>query len=89
MARYQLGFASAARKDLTGLPREVIRACQKITEGLAEHPRPEGSRQLSGIRPPLWRVRVREWRILYQINDEQLTVTVVRIRHRREVYRGL
>ena len=55
---------------------------------LAENPRPEGMEKLTG-RENRYRLRVGDYRIVYSIADEALIVMVIRIGHRREVYRGM
>ncbi len=52
---------------------------------LAEDPRPRGCKKLAG-REDIWRVRVGDYRVLYQILDDALLVLVVRVRHRKDVY---
>jgi len=54
---------------------------------LSEDPRPPGCRKMEGV--DLYRIRVGDWRVLYQIRDFRLMVVVVQVGHRREVYRGL
>ena len=54
--------------------------------GLAENPRPSGCRKLAGTKHD-WRIRVGDYRIIYEIADVIRVVRVQRIRHRREVYR--
>ncbi|MBF0283385.1 MAG: type II toxin-antitoxin system RelE/ParE family toxin [Magnetococcales bacterium] len=58
---------------------------QKTIE-LESDPRPSGSLKLAG-RPDAWRMRVGDYRVLYSIEDERLIVLVVKVAHRREVYR--
>jgi mRNA interferase RelE/StbE len=56
---------------------------------LADDPRPPGAALLTGEGAErAWRVRVGDYRILYQIRDDQLLVIVIRVGHRREIYRG-
>ena len=55
---------------------------------LADNPRPRGVEKLEG-RENRYRIRVGDYRVIYEIHDEVLLVLVVRIGHRREVYRGL
>ena len=53
---------------------------------LANDPRPPGSKKLKGVIPALWRIRVRDYRVIYAIQDQTVTVEIIRIGHRREVY---
>ena len=72
-------------KELEALPRkDRMRIVEKI-EGLAGNPRPTGSAKLSGEEK--YRLRQGDYRILYSIQDASTTVTIVKIGHRREVYR--
>ncbi len=54
---------------------------------IAEDPRSPGSQKLTGLNP--YRTRVRDYRVVYEIDDASRTVTVTRVRHRRDVYRRL
>ena len=59
----------------------------QVVDALAEQPRPSGAVQLKGT--DFLRVRVRDYRVVYQVNDDILLVLVVRVGHRRDVYRSL
>ncbi|MFC1482569.1 type II toxin-antitoxin system RelE/ParE family toxin [Myxococcota bacterium] len=84
---YRVQLTRAAARDLRGLPRGGQRRIDAAIMSLAEHPRPPGCVKLRGA-DDLYRVRVGDYRIVYQIEDEVLTVLVIRIGHRRDVYRG-
>lgn len=56
---------------------------------LAEDPRPRGSEALSGTNPTLQRIRVGDFRVIYEIKEEQLLIWVVRLGDRKEIYRSL
>ena len=69
---------------MKGIPKhDVVRLLQAI-DGLANDPYPWGSQKLTGREA--WRLRVGKYRIVYQIEDEKVTVVVVKIGHRRHVY---
>ena len=86
MADYAVSFARSARRELEALePRQVARVLVRI-EGLAAQPRPAGAKKLQGAER-LWRIRVGEYRVVYDINDRQRVVDIVRVRHGRDVYR--
>jgi len=86
MADYAVTFARSARKELEALePPLVARVLARI-EALAIEPRPTGARRLQGA-PRLWRIRVGEYRVVYSVDDRRAVVDVVRVRHRRDVYR--
>ena len=77
----------AAVRDLGALERRnLVRVARRI-DGLADNPRPPGVEKLKGAEG-LWRVRVGDYRVIYTVRDEVLLVLVIRIGHRREVYRG-
>ncbi|MCA9896731.1 MAG: type II toxin-antitoxin system RelE/ParE family toxin [Ardenticatenaceae bacterium] len=84
---YNLKIKNSAERDLKRLPKPLfLRLNQKIL-ALREEPRPSGVRKLQG-KLEGWRVRVGDYRIVYQIDEAEQTVTIVRIRHRRDVYSG-
>jgi mRNA interferase RelE/StbE len=72
-------------KQLQQLPRPVFAAALRMIVGLANQPRPVGAVKLVGSKNDR-RVRISEYRIVYEINDQAQTVTVFRVAHRREVY---
>lgn len=83
---YQIEFTKGALKKLKKLPTDIKeRIDSKILE-LADEPRPNGVKKLEGD-DSLYRIRVNDYRIIYQIQDNVLLVTVVKVGHRREIYR--
>jgi mRNA interferase RelE/StbE len=84
---YTIELAPGARRQLKKLDHELRRRIAKRIDGLAKDPRPEGVVKLTDVSPPLYRVREREYRIVYAIEDDRLFVLVVRIAHRSEAYR--
>ena len=86
MARYEIVLRKSVRKDLEPIPkRDVQRIIADIAE-LAINPRPPQSRKLSGSEK--YRLRCDAYRLLYEIQDAVLIVCVVKVGHRREVYRS-
>ena len=86
MARYRVDLTRTAAKQLDELPgRDRRRVVAKI-DALAQDPRPHGVEKLAG-EEAAYRVRVGDYRIVYEIHDDVLRVIVIRIGHRREVYR--
>lgn len=75
-----------AEKDLNRLAPEVFQRIVEAIRGLKNLPRPPGSKKLSGS-PGSWRIRVGEYRVIYDVDDRSKCVRVIRVRHRREVYR--
>jgi mRNA interferase RelE/StbE len=83
--KYEISIKASALKALKKLPdKEAGRIIAKIDQ-LAEDPRPAGCIKLSG-RSDRWRVRSGTYRIIYTIEDKQLIIEVLRIRHRKDVY---
>jgi len=86
MPDYAVTFARSARRELEALePRLVARVFARI-EGLSVEPRPAEAKKLQGTRQ-LWRIRVGDYRVVYSLDDRQRVVDIVRVRHRRDVYR--
>ena len=83
---YALLIKRSAERDLRRLSSAVFERVNEKILALRDDPRPPGVRKLAGALEG-WRVRAGDYRILYQIDDEARTVLIVRVRHRREVYR--
>ncbi len=83
---YRIELTRAAVRDLTALPKPLLKRLDACIQGLTINPLPPGVKKLKNC-DGLYRVRVGDYRILYQIEQEILTILVVRIGHRREVYR--
>ncbi|MBS3178618.1 MULTISPECIES: type II toxin-antitoxin system RelE/ParE family toxin [Pseudoclavibacter] len=81
---YQILVLPAAARAIKKLPPEAKRRIQAAVELLAEDPRPPAAKKLTGR--PEWRVRTGDYRVLYRIQDDVLTVVIVHAGHRREVY---
>ncbi len=73
-----------AVKDLRKLERDIQRAIVEAVERLAVNPRPSGCKKLVGRDG--WRLRVRDYRVLYDVYDDRLVVIVVQVGHRRDIY---
>ena len=85
--RYTVRFASTATRDFRRLPVQIQDRVRFAIRRLAANPRPPGVRKLSGNAAD-YRIRVGRYRVLYDINDAEILVYIVRIGHRREVYRN-
>ena len=84
--KYEIQFLASAAKEFRALPEPIKRRVAKAIDNLEVNPRPRGVRKLKGHKH-YYRIRVGNYRIVYEIDDETRVVTVTRIRHRREVYR--
>ena len=85
MARYSIFIKPSAVKELESLPLKDWRRVAKRIQALADAPRPPGSEKLSG--EDKYRVRQGDYRILYTLVDVELALTIIKIGHRRDVYR--
>ncbi|MHB8263968.1 MAG: type II toxin-antitoxin system RelE family toxin [Acidimicrobiales bacterium] len=84
---YRVSLAPSAARQLRKLDAQARRRIQAAVELLATEPRPPAATQLVGGVGE-WRVRTGDYRIIYEILDDQILVLVLRIGHRREVYKG-
>ncbi len=82
---YKLIIKRSAEHDLRRLPHSLFLRINKRILALREDPRPAGVRKLKGNIEG-WRVRVGDYRIVYQIDDTNQIVVIIRVRHRRDVY---
>jgi mRNA interferase RelE/StbE len=82
---FEVVLERVAEKDLRRLSDEVHDRVIKAIAALAKNPRPAGSKKLVGGQSD-WRIRVGDYRVLYEIHDVVKIVRVYRVRHRRDVY---
>jgi mRNA interferase RelE/StbE len=85
VASYRLLIKPSAAKELEGFPMKDRRRVVARMQGLSDQPRPPGCEKLTGH--DLFRIRQGNYRILYEVQDHVLTVTIFKIGHRRDVYR--
>lgn len=84
MEQYSIQFTKSAQKELSRIPKkDQLRVITRIQE-LSKDPRPVKSKKLTNEEK--YRVRQGNYRILYQIKDEELIIVLVKIRHRKEAY---
>ena len=86
MANYKILLTRSAAKEIAGIPTKDRQRIVTRIGAVADTPRPDGVEKLSGDEK--YRVRQGDYRILYQIEDDRLIVTVVRVGNRRDVYRS-
>jgi mRNA interferase RelE/StbE len=86
MPDYKVLFRPSVDKQLRKLPVEIQRRIVRAVENLTSAPRPQGVVKLQGDEN-LWRIRVGNYRIVYEIHDDRLVILVLRVAHRRDVYR--
>jgi mRNA interferase RelE/StbE len=85
MEKYRIVFRKSVAKDLRRIPNQDLRRILAVIDSLSEEPRPSGVEKLSG--QERYRVRQGSYRIIYEINDREVVVVVVKVGHRKDVYR--
>ena len=85
MPTYTVKVAKAADRQIDALDGSVRPRVIRAIQALKEEPRPAGCKKLVGA--DLWRIRIGFYRVVYTINDGNLMVLVVKVGHRREIYR--
>lgn len=85
MAVYKVHFRESVEKDLNTIPKKDLKRIFQRIEMLADNPRPSGCEKLTG--QERYRVRQGQYRIVYSIQDYELTVWIVKIGHRKDIYR--
>jgi mRNA interferase RelE/StbE len=85
MAAYKVYFRKSVEKDFSAVPKKDLRKILHRIEALAKDPRPPGHEKLTG--QERYRVRQGRYRIVYSIQDKQLTVWIVKVGHRKDIYR--
>lgn len=85
---YTIEFSLKAAKLFKELPKSVKNQLSPNIDNLAENPRPSGVKKLKE-RKNYYRIRVGDYRIIYQINDKTLFILIAKIGHRKDVYSGI
>ncbi len=85
MAVYRVHFKASVEKDFTTIPKKDLKKILKRIEELADNPRPSGCEKLTG--QERYRLRQGRYRIVYSIQDDELTVWVVKVAPRKDIYR--
>jgi mRNA interferase RelE/StbE len=84
--RYTIEFTASASREFRALDRTMQRRISAKIEDLRDAPFPPGVRQFKG-EVDLWPIRLGDYRIIYRIEKRRMVIVIVRIGHRREVYR--
>jgi mRNA interferase RelE/StbE len=90
MPTYRVVLTRGAERGLRSIRRGDPAAYRRVTEvlvALAADPRPRGVTKLVGVEPPAWRLRVGEYRVVYEVSEREVVVTVIAVAPRGEVYR--
>lgn len=86
MARHSIEISRTAEKQLKKLNRDNQRRVVRAILALAEDPCPQGSRKLAGY-DDVFRIRVGRYRVLYSVSGKKLVIIILKIGHRKDVYR--
>ncbi len=86
MASYRIEWKTSASRELKRLDRSVVPRVVEAVGQLSQDPFPRGCRKLKGSEHR-YRIRVGDYRVVYQVAEERLMVEIVRVRHRRDAYR--
>jgi len=86
MASFNLQWRKSTRKDLRRIPREMVSRIVTEVEKLVEQPLPHGSEKLTGS-DHTYRIRVGDYRVVYELLRDAKIVDIQRVRHRKDVYR--
>ena len=87
MAAYRVEVLSGAERELSRLGPVLLRRVSLVLERLAANPRAHGAERLTGV--DAYRLRVGDYRVIYEVNDTTRVIYVLRIRHRGDAYRRL
>ena len=82
---YKISILRRAQKQLAKIPASDYKKVKQAILDLAQNPRPPGSKRLKG--PPGWRIRQGDYRVIYEIRDDQLIVIVLDVGNRKDIYR--
>lgn len=86
---YRIEFTHSAARELRKLRGPIVRRIGEKIDALGRDPRPSNCEPIRGGEPGTVRIRVGDYRIIYQIRDDVLVVLVLKVAHRRDVYRDL
>ncbi len=86
MACYKIEWRPSTKKDLKRISKPEVLRIIKAVEGLSNEPRPRGSTKLTGS-DFTYRIRIGDYRVIYEIHDEIILIEVVKVGHRKDVYR--
>lgn len=82
---YKVTIKKSAQKEIKALPKNVIKRVLVKIKQLADEPRPSGCRKIVGTEDT-WRIRVGNYRIIYNVFDDVLLIEVIAVKHRKDAY---
>lgn len=88
MKNYRIEFKRSVLKELRSIPQSILRLIQKSIESLGTNPLPEGCQKIRGY-DHHYRIRVGRYRIIYAVKTKVRIITIIKVGHRKDVYRSL
>ena len=85
--KYQILYTNSALKELSRLPEPDFKKIKIAVESLSKNPFPPGSLKLEGTKEKLYRIRKGNYRVIYTVQNHLITITILKIAHRKDVYR--
>jgi len=85
MEKYEISVKKSAVKELEDIPKKELQKIINKIKSLSSDPRPQGSQKLSHREQ--YRIRQGDYRIIYSVQDDELTVHIIKVGHRKEIYR--
>ena len=85
---YTILYRPGVEREMSKLPGRILRRVDRAILGLSSNPRPHGCKKLTGY-GNLHRIRVGDWRVVYEVNDVRSEVEIQIVANRKDVYRGL
>jgi mRNA interferase RelE/StbE len=85
MADYKINFSRSAGKELDSLNASIVKRIFPKIDALSKQPRPSGCLKLAG-EENLWRIRIGDYRVIYEIDDDSGVIDIVHVRHRSKAY---
>ena len=87
MVSYKIEWRRSTKKDFKGISKSEIPKIIKAVENLSENPHPSGSKKLTGSEFT-YRMRIGNYRVIYEIHDKRILVEVVKVGHRKDIYQS-
>jgi len=84
---FQIEFRPGARRQFEKLPKDVKKRIGESIETLAVNPRPRQAIKMDGVEDDTYRIRVGDYRVIYSVSEDMLLILIVKVGHRKEVYR--
>jgi len=84
--KFKIAYKKSVSKDLSSLPKATVEQILSSIKRLATNPTPQGYKKLKG-ESGLYRIRVGTYRVIYEVHKEEITIFIIKIGHRKNVYR--